>query len=192
MSKKRKKPSRNPAGPSVQAAPEEEGAIMIRTEPTPDGLGWMVTMEITEDHSIALDRDKAIECAWAILGAAAYAEYDASVLAQMTQRVSREAAMQLVIDLRADRPDLNWDAMKPLSVRPGVSVAGRPFLTLLQDEEPVGEWDLELARKHAMVILEAMIVADLDGAYLRCLKGVVGLSDETARVVVGDLQDFRP
>lgn len=197
-SKKRKKPSRNPQRNGHPSGPQghehdHESAVWIRTEPTIDGTGWMVTMELDADHTLALDRAAAMECAYVILGAAAYAEYDASVLRQMRTRVKDEkSAMQLVVDLRKDRPDLDWTLMAPFSLVPGVNSKAEPFLTVHMKGEPVGQWSLPDARTHALTILEALVVADLDAAYLRCLKGVVGLEDSTARNVVGDLQDFRP
>ena len=41
------------------------------------------------------------------------------------------------------------------------------------------------------MILEAVVVADLDGGYLRTLRGVIGLDEHTARNVVDDLKDWR-
>lgn len=197
-SKKRKKSSRNPSRnpqsghPSGPHEHDHENAVWIRTEPTIDGAGWMVTMELDADHTLALDRAAAMECAYVILGSAAYAEYDASVLRQMRARVDDEHAMRLVVDLRKDRPDLDWSLMAPFSLVPGVNSKAEPFLTVHMKGEPVGQWSLPDARTHAITILEALVVADLDAAYLRCLKGVVGLDDPIARTVVGDLADFRP
>lgn len=193
-SRKRKKPSGNPARPKTvpQEHSHTEGDAWIHTEPTPDGAGYMVTLVVDEDRSISLERPTAMEYAYTVLRVVAYAEYDAAVLAQMSQRVSKEAAYQLVVDLREDRPEADFSVMAPLSLEPGVSVKGRPFVMVKKDGKQVGEWSLASAREHALTILEVLTVAELDEAYLRCLKGVVGVEPGLAQTVVGDLQKFRP
>lgn len=42
-----------------------------------------------------------------------------------------------------------------------------------------------------MYVLESVVVAELDSAYLRMLRSLVGLDEDRARTVVGDLVNFR-
>lgn len=193
-SKKRKKSSGNPARAKVvpQEHSHDEGAAWIHTEPTPDGTGYMVTLSVDEDRSISLERPTAMEYAYTVLKVVACAEYDAAVLKQMTKRVNRESAAQLVVDLRKDRPEPDFTVMAPLSLAEGVTSAGKAFVIVKKDGEPVGQWDLKQAREHALGIIESLVVAELDEAYLRCLKGVVGVETGIAQAMVNDLQEFRP
>jgi len=193
-SKKRKKPSHNPARQRVvpQEHSHEDGDAWIHTEPTPDGTGYMVTLIVDEDRSISLERPVAMEYAYTVLKVVSYAEYDAAVLKQITQRVDRESAMQIVVDLRKDRPEPDFAVMTPLSLEPGVNTRGEAFVVVKKDGEQVGTWSVEQAREHALTILEAISVAELDEAYLRCLKGVIGVEGHIAQAMVGDLQEFRP
>ena len=186
MTKKRKPNSGNPAKQE-----KEETAVWIKTEPTLDGQGWMVTVEVNEDTALTLDRESASGYAYAVLGAVAHAEYDAGVLRQMSERIDERSGMQLVIDLRKDRAPLDQTALGPMRLVPGVTAQHKPFLTLEINGDPVGQWTIPDARTHALNVLEAIIVADLDGDYLRCLRGVVGLEEPVARNIVDDLQNWR-
>ena len=93
--------------------------------------------------------------------------------------------------LRNDRPDIDYSVMAPMSFTYGVTEKGKPFIVIHIREKPVGQWTNPDAREHALMILEAVVVADLDGGYLRTLRGVIGLDEHTARNVVDDLKDWR-
>ena len=175
------------------ASDDKEDSVWIRTEPSVDGKTFMVTVEFTEDRSITLDRQGAFEYAHAILTAVQYAEYDAAVYQQMKSRIPDEqTAMQLVVDMRAERPEPDFSNYAPFALAPGVSMwSGKAFLRVMLDGKTAGQWELDAAREHAMMAIEALIVADLDNAYLKILKGLVGLEDEKARQVVADLVRFR-
>ena len=95
----------------------------------------------------------------------------------------------MVTDLRADRPPLDAAATDPLTFTPGVSLARRhPSLALHRHGEQIGQWEVGDARGHALHVLEAVAVADLDAAYRRALVGMVDLDEATAVVVVDDLR----
>lgn len=170
----------------------EPTSVWVKTEPTLDGSKYVVTLEASNDVSFAFDPDSAMRYASYVHAMAAYAEYDAAALAQMTLKLALDEgdAVQFVSSMRADRPtpEHEW----PLSLTPGVSMQTKKgFLTIHVAGEAVGQWDPEDARGHASHVIEAVTVADLDSAYVRLLRGSVGVSDSTARQVVDDLQNYR-
>lgn len=192
MSKKRKTSRGNPAK-TAKPSQSEQTLVWIRTEPTVDGKSFMVVIEIDEDHAITLDRENANAYAYAILEAVARASYDAAVYSQIRTRISEDphVAGHLIVDLREERPPIDFSIMAPMSFRDGVNQKGKPFLTILFNDEPAGQWDLQDAREHALGVLEAIVVAELDSGYLRALRGLVGLPEGTARNTVDDLQNYR-
>jgi hypothetical protein len=185
VSKKRKSNSGNPA----KDPHKDDGFVWVKTERTLDETGWMVTVEIDGDNAIALTENEAPQYVYGVLDAAARAEYDAAVLAQIGAKVDREHAMRLIVDLRRERPPLR--ATRLLDLLPGVSVKGEPFIGIEVNGKQVGQWDVADARLHAMHVMEAVVTADLDAGYLRALKGIVGLDDSTAHAAVADLANWR-
>lgn len=167
-------------------------AVWVRTEPSLDGRTYVVTVEASEDLACTLSPQEATQYALAVLTAASRADYDASVARQMTKVVgSKDAVLQLVTDLRRDRPPLDDSATAPLTFEPGVNSKHQPFLLLKLNGEPVGQWDVEDARSHALAVMEAVVCADLDSAYYRALTSLVGIEEPRARNVVEDLARWR-
>jgi hypothetical protein len=168
----------------------QEHKIWIRTAPDLHGV-YRVSLEFDDDTAFTLSPETAAQYANYVLQAAAAAEHDAAIVAQLSKLTDdMKAAVQIVADLRADRPALS--AVSPLSLEPGVSAyTGEPFLSVKVDGEAAGQWTVADAREHAIFAMEAIHVADLDGAYLRVLRGVVQLDEDRARAVVGDLLNWR-
>ncbi len=169
-----------------------EPSVWIRTVPDMGGT-YRVVLEIDDDTSHPLDAGAAMTYARAVLSAVARAEHDAAIVRQM-RKISDgnglQMASELVGSIRADRPPIAWPT--PLQLDPGVSMAtGDAFLRILVKGEPVGQWTPGDARDHALGVLEAVEAADLDGAYLRALRGV-GIDDGRGRSVVDDLVNYRP
>lgn len=168
--------------------------VWIRTEPDLDGV-YRVVLEVDDDNAYPLDEKAALQYASEILRSVAIAGYDAAVIAQMTQAGggadnAQEVAVQLVSELRADRPPAA--RATPLSLLPGVSAfTGKPFLHVQINGRTVGEWSSEAARRHALAVLEAVHVAELDSGYLRALRSLINLDEPTARAVVEDLVNHR-
>ncbi|MGH3813433.1 MAG: hypothetical protein ACRDUV_13425, partial [Pseudonocardiaceae bacterium] len=171
-------------------------SVWIKSEPTVDGTAYVVTLEASDDVAVTLTPERALRYAWGVLDAAHRASYDAAVLAQLTsvgrQQLSVETVAQMVIDMREDRPPLDEAATAPLRFEPGVSQAKQhPFLGIYLNGERLGQWAVADAREHAMAVLEAVVVADLDGGYYRALTGLVGLEEPRARNVVADIANHR-
>jgi hypothetical protein len=126
-----------------------------------------------------------------VLEAVGRADYDAAVYAQLSKLgITDSAVVQVVTDLRADRPPLDTAATAPLELVPGVSHRNRRgFLTLKVHGEEVGQWELADARHHALACLEVQTAVDLDAGYRAALVGIIGLDDAHARNVVAGLAE---
>lgn len=166
--------------------------VWIKTEPTVDGKAYVVTLEASDDTAVTLDPQRALRYAWGVLDAAHRAVYDAAVNRQLAALTDKNAAAQMINDMRQDRPPLDADATAPLAFEPGVSVfTGEPFLVVMVNGERQGQWTYGDAREHAMAVLETVVVADLDSGYYRALIGAVGLDEGRARQVVEDIGNHR-
>jgi hypothetical protein len=172
---------------------QQQSAVWIKTEPTVDGSAYVVTIEASQDRSTVLTPDRALRYASTILGHVARAEYDAAVVRQLGDLIEdRKALGQMLTDLRQDRPPIDDDATAPLSFEGGVSAfTGNAFLHIAIDGRKIGQWDIADAKAHALGVLEAVSVADLDSGYYRVLRGMVGLDEGRARQIIGDLGKWR-
>lgn len=165
--------------------------VWIRTDPDPDGT-YRPTLEIDDDTALILTRETAATYASEILRAVAIGEHEAAIYAQLIKVSDGDQAHvgMVIADLREDRPALDTDT--PLRLIPGISaINGRAFYGVEIRGQLVGQWTAEDARKHALTVLEAVHVAELDSAYWRFLRTHVATSDETARTIVGDLANWR-
>lgn len=174
-----------------EEASENENAVWVKTMPTPDGAGYMVTIEADDDTVRALTPSEAVAYATDVLAAVARAEHDAAVARQMSHVMDMTAAAQMVKDLRADRPPLDPAATAPIGLECGVTKELFPFLIVSVNGKPAGQWTMQDAREHAFIVLTSVTVADLDSAYLRLLTGMVGIDKATAFNVVEDLTKYR-
>ena len=171
---------------------DDQDSIWIKTEPSLDGQTYVVTIEASADRAVTLTPDSALRHAGAVMTAVARAEHDAAVYRQLGKLVPDQRAVgELIVDLRADRPELDHAATEPLRIQPGVNQKGKPFLVLFLDDKPVGQWDPADARHHALGVIEAVAAADLDAGYYRCLRNLVGIDENRARHAVADLINHR-
>lgn len=164
------------------------GTVWVRTQPSASGRAYVVTIDLTDDHSTTLKPTEAAEYARYVLAAAMRAAHDAAVFAQLDQRgLSRDLIIETIRSLRDDRPPLRT-ATPVLKLDPGINAAGEPFLHLtLPTGTVLGQWNVDDARHHAHAVLEAVHAADLDAAYYRHLVGAARVDEATARAAVGDL-----
>lgn len=165
-------------------------AIWVSTDPTPDGV-YRATLTWGEDHALVLDQEAAATHAREVLAAVAAAEYDAAVVSQLTALTDQDSALHMVRELRKDRAA--GSTSTGLELVPGVSAfTGQAYLKIVLDGKPIGQWDPDDARQHAMYVMEAVQAAELDSAYLRLLRGVIGLDEQTGRAAVAGLRKHRP
>lgn len=172
-----------------------DDTVWLRSSPDIDGT-YRLTLEVDQDSAYTLD--SATAAAWAdyVLATLARADYDAAVIRQLTEVCSadpeaKQIAVQMVGDLRKDRPELT-SPLPELVITAGVSVfSGDGFLTIRHRGKSLGQWELDDARGHAAGVIEIRHGVELDSAYLRGLIGVIGLDEGRARAVVGDLGKWR-
>lgn len=168
------------------------GKVFVASDVTDHG--YVATLSVDADQTRVLTPAESIRYAAAVLDAAARAEYDGAVFAQMSgiDGIGTQSAAMLVLDLRKDRPPLDGDALTPLGLEPSVNPEGKPFLVVSIAGEKVGQWTPAEARGHALNVLEVVAAVDLDSAYYRLLRGIVGLDEHRARNIVSELGNHRP
>lgn len=168
-------------------------AVWIKNEPDEQGT-YHVYLELGPDDVIPLDVTTAYQWAREVLSAVAQAEYDAAVIKQIEALgMPPKAVAEVVGTLREDRADhVPVSAIPGLQLVPGVSQRSRMgFLRLDRRGEPIGQWELDDARQHALAVIEAFEVSILDSAYLRALEHNIGIERGRALNVVGDLINHR-
>ena len=167
------------------------GTVWVETVLDP-GEPFRIKVHLNQ-RSWTLGRDGAIRYALAVLQAAHYADYDSATLQLLVKAgVSAEAAGALIADdLRPDRERLDNEALAPLGLDVGITPGGAPFIMILLDEQPVGQWDVQGAVKHAQTVLGAMFAAGLDAALYQAMVSQVGLEAGRARNVVRGLGEYR-
>lgn len=183
MSGKRSRRQRDPSQP-------DETSLWMASEPALDGT-YIVAFN-WGDRAWARTPAECLTYCLNVVTIANRADHDAAVIKQLAALgLPAMEAARLVVDIRADRPEIILDG--PLQLEGGVSSDGefRPFIALVMDGEKVGQWDVQQAADHATGVLSVVATADLDQAYLRTLTGVVGLPDGTARAAVGALGQYR-
>jgi hypothetical protein len=202
---KRQKPTGPPLPPDNHTAAEHGHAhsdddVWIFTEPLVDGSGYMVTINAGKDKAATLTPGGALRYAQHLLWVASRAEYD-SLVGQQLYKLMKDQPFQdeppeatvahLINDLRKDRPELDDTVTYPLTFSPLVNTRWEPHVEVSVDGQGTkGQWDLTAARRHALGVLEAVHVADLDAGYLRLLKSI-GIEEGTASAVVNGLSELR-
>ncbi|MPZ66238.1 MAG: hypothetical protein GEU83_12215 [Pseudonocardiaceae bacterium] len=180
---------------------DEDEGLWVRSEVMPDG-SYGVGVSVEGDYAFSLNRDQAVAYAVACFTRATEADHDTAVLRLLTQvGVPAKHAGQVVAnDLRPDRPDEHTDT-QPLRFTVAVGRAKHPrpdagqFIPLLflhlHDRE-IGQLTPSDLRDHGAAVLNVLAAADLDAALHRALTGTVGLDDDRARAIVGDLANHIP
>jgi hypothetical protein len=167
-------------------------ALWVQSDVAPDGT-YVVGLHFGDDRAWVFTRSEAIQHAVAVLTQAERAEYDAAVLALLHGKLGMplpDAGAFVANDLRPDRPPV--DEPGPIALVPGVLARDlRGFLTLHLDGEPVGQWEIDSAHRHAVAVLQAVAAVDNDAAFYRLLRGPVGLEEPRARAVVADIANHR-
>lgn len=174
---------------------EQEKGLWIITEPTIEGNAFAVVVKV-DGRGYALTTDDAFRHARQIFTALAYAEYDAAVLHQMHDRLGEDQTKMLLHDIQQDRAPYEVKATPPFSYLPAVGTDRKTGKTsgVIALEVSGTHWGVmtgEQAREHAIGLIQATSAAELDAAYLRTLRGVVGLDEGRARTVVAELAEHR-
>jgi hypothetical protein len=124
------------------------------------------------------------------------AEYDSAVMRLFVNKLGMDlntAGTFLAREFRKGRPDVKVADACRLGFRPGVSHRGlKPFLTVLLDDAPIGQWNLDAARDHALGVIELCEAVDLDEALKRVLTaGDEPIEESVALAAIHDLRNYR-
>lgn len=195
-----KKSGRSPGNPAAKqppepaAEPQEEspGTVWLTTDIGPDEKTYSVVVN-WKDNAVTVTFDRAVRYAQEVLRAAHRAAYDASIARQLMSigNMEQRAVVELIADMRQDRPPLDESATRPLSFYPSFNQKMDPFLKLSVDGVEVGQWDFSDAVDHATTMLALVSVAELDTGYFQGLQRLVGVPREVAGNMVHDLANFR-
>lgn len=164
--------------------------VWVRSAHDPATSTYRTMIEVGADRAIGLDAAGALAYANVVLDVRARAMHDAAIVAQMhsTLRLSLQDTAQALHGLRLDRPPLNYEATHPLRFEPVVShLSHEPFITIVLDGQPVGQWDIHDAADHALAIMEVVAMCDLDTAYLKYLVDTLAVAPSTAAATVSAL-----
>jgi len=175
-------------------AANEPESIWVKADVDLAG-NYRLVVEYNADTAETFDQPRATAYATEVFTAAAYAEYDAAVMAQMTKKLGlpMEAVAEVIRGLRADRPPLNQAALGLLRMEPGIAARNmKPFLKCSLTCHPMEwQWDPADANQHAGYVVQCYPVANLDSAYRRYLVGVIGIDQNRAMHAVEDLANWR-
>lgn len=172
---------------------EEPTRITVATELDPISGVYYPVVQFGPDVIRPLNRQEARDYVTGLAVTLAYAEYDAAVLAQMSDVMSGDlqAAGYMVAELRANRPEVDRAATAPFVFLPIVSHRTRkPMVSVVLNGTELGMWAPDDVQHHMLAILSGPIHADLDQHYARCLVGQMGIEEPRARNVVMDLGNY--
>lgn len=166
--------------------------VWVLSDRMPDG-SYAVTINIG-DAAWTLARQRAVQYAVALIGAATEAEHDAALLASLrATAMPMENIALLVKTVREARPATRYRALSPLVVDVGVTAEGKPFLVLNTPGVPEPwQWSPADARDHAENVLGVVTAVELDEALRDTLIADFDLPVETARAVVHSLSGHWP
>lgn len=174
---------------------DQQPAVWVKSDTDMHG-NYLLTVEYSPDTAESFDQTGAIAYAMELFTAAAYANYDAAVLAQSAQQFDMPMPViaNMITNLRADRAPLNQAALGLLKLEPSISATShKPFLrcSLTNDDPLEWQWDPKDVEQHALYVLQAYPVTILDSAYRRHLVGNVGIDPSRAALVVDNLKEWR-
>jgi hypothetical protein len=140
------------------------GEIVVLSDIVPDG-SYVVTLQITKDRAVTLDRHQAVQYALGVVAAAEAADHDAAVFRQAkAMNADESVAASLVLGLRDQRstPD---EATAPLRFAPIINAKRRPIVQITLDGQPFGSLTPTDARSHGLDVLRMVAVAELDESF---------------------------
>ncbi len=155
---------------------------------------FRAVLSFDDDFSRTLDAEDAHAYVAALFVACEQAEHDAAVVGQFRNKLTMDAptTAQFVNELRRLRPALDHHATRPLLFLPGVSAAnGKPFIDVHHHGKQIGQWDIDVARDHALHVLRTVYCAPLDTAYRNYLIGQVHIEPGRANHMLMDLAEHR-
>jgi len=171
----------------------DDEAIMWVASDRTYGNFYVATIHIGPDTSIPLETELGRRYALHIVRVASYALYDAALLCQFRAAgLEDEATAAWICNMREARPEPDNAATAPLLFTPMISMKGRAVVRVDLGDQSLGVYPAEVAMTHAMQVLEAVAVAELDCAYYTALTtGETPLEEGAAVATVSGLSAFR-
>lgn len=177
----------------------EDDAFLVVSDVPPGALLPGATMQYTATVTargtvLPLTRETGLAYAATVMEAAARAEYDQAVYRHMYEMLGdHRQALSTVLELREDRLPLDDSATFPFTFEPLVlSKTMTGAVNGYVRGAAVTQWPVADARQHALHVLDAVVAVELDTAYHRYLKTVIGLEAADCRAAVGLLREHRP
>lgn len=172
---------------------DERGQVVIRSAPAmkPDGSGYgpyELSMELSEDESIAMTPDMLRQHAVAVLSAVATVEWEERFVKTIGPAVENKDDLigTLIMEMRSTYGPIDWPTK--LNLVPSLGIMSKKgFLTVRYGDDAVGQWDPEDARQHGSVCIEAVVAVERDNAALGVLTEAFGLEEEVARAIIGSM-----
>lgn len=154
---------------------------------------YVTTLHVADDTSIVLERDRALRYATTVVTAAQYAAYDQALYAQAAGHgATDDNTVWMVGHLRDDRPPLDDDATEPLRFEPLCDSHTRTGgVAVWLGGRALSVWSIAETEQHALAVLGAAAVVDLDAGYRRFLIGKFGMAARRAAGTVEDLRRWR-
>lgn len=175
------------------SASDDSTSIWVTSDLAADQENYIATVHFTDDISHAFPTpESAVEYARAFLQAWGAAEYDAAVLAQLTQKLGmdREQAGRLLMHLRGRRRNPVSYAVGPITADPGVSAfTGKPFIKCTVGKLQ-WQWAGADVHQHTRHVLSVSSVIEFDTTYREFLVEM-DIEPERALAVVEDIASFR-
>lgn len=162
-------PSENPDAAPVES---DDDGLWVKTVPTGDG-GYRIGIAVGRKADWTITPDGALAYGMTCLARGAEAEHDSALMRLLVDKGLDAPTVGQVIarDLRPERVVDN-SGTAPLEFRPGISSRSfAPFLHMFLEGEFIGQIDPDALRDHALSVLEAHKVADLDAAVEKYLAG---------------------
>jgi hypothetical protein len=176
-------------------APEPEDqteGLWLTSEPHPDG-SYIAVVSVDGDTSWTLSPPRLRKYGLAVIRAAANAEYEQALYAQLTSMdFSQENALTIVSQFRSRRPRAEPMSTTPLAFESGLSAQGMGFVKLMLNGKQIGQLDPDATRAHGAGALELLVSCELDAVYRKVLTTFAHVTDDLAVAAVSDMGRHRP
>ncbi len=172
---------------------EQAMVLAVASEPDADGR-FGLTITLSGEPVRSLDSESAHAYVGELMYALACAEYDAAVLAQLTEVPGLHRALvgRTIRELRQRRRPILAAATAPLVLTPIVSASDRVPRMQVTCGDVGWQWEMSDVRQHVLHVLEVSVGVELDGLYLSDLQTDIGLDERRARGFVSLLREHRP
>lgn len=178
-----------PAPQPMDQGPEQ--TIWCRADRDPFSGQYLLTVSYDDDHVLALNGDGLHQYAATLTAALMRGRYVEAVRRQFASiGLPEDVALPTIQQFREELPELpEFDTFR---IEPIVSYEGRVSVMISQDGKRVAQLLPRNVREHIVHAYQVYAAADLDAAYARFARGVIGIDAGRAAAMVGTLTPFYP